>query len=110
MPDYVKGYEITHQAMLYLIDMDSGSFERLLMACRELFNLHSDNLSEDAVSIYLEIDSMFDKSKTHETEGFCWQNLMEMPEGQKQQLAEKILVLYSLLCRASEVQRISMGK
>ena len=110
MPDYEAGLEIMNRAMRYLIDMDSGCFERLLMACREVFSLHSENLNEDAVSIYLEISSMFDKSKVHETEGYCWQNLMEMPDGQKQELAEKMLLLYSAVCRGAEQQRISMGK
>ena len=64
----------------------------------------------EAVNIYLEIDGMFDRTHEHETEGFCWQNLMEMSEDKKQILAEKIFLLYSILCRAAEQQRISQGR
>lgn len=110
MPDYIKGVEIMERAMRFLIDMDAGCFERLQMACKEVFSLQSDCLNEDAVNIYLEIDGMFDRSHEHETEGFCWQNLMEMPDDKKQMIAEKIFLLYSILSRAAEQQRISLGR
>ena len=110
MPDCIKGLEIMERAMRFLIDVDSGVFERLQMSCKEVFTLQSDCLNEDAVNIYLEIDGMFDRTHEHETEGFCWQNLMEMSEDKKQILAEKIFLLYSILCRAAEQQRISQGR
>lgn len=108
MSDYSQGEEVLSQAMKYLIDIDSGCFERLLMAAKEVFSLKSSDLNEDGVSAFLEIDAMFDKNLIHETQGFCWQNIMEMPDDKKQELAEKIFNLYSIMCKASELQRITI--
>ena len=98
--DYDNGIEILKRAMFYLIDIDSGNFERLLMATNEVFSLERDYLYGDAVKVFFEIDSMFDKNNYDEKQNFCWKNVSSMGDDKKQKLAEAILRLYTEMCQA----------
>ena len=101
MPNLAEGEEILSRVVSNLIDLDNGSFERLLMALKEFSTLRFDYLTDEAVSLYLEIDGMFEKSNTHDTEGFLWKNLSEMSEDKKQEIANKLFLLFKIICRSA---------
>lgn len=96
--DLSLGLEILEGAMRFLIDLDSGVFERISMACYEVFKLKHHMLSEEAIHIYFEIDSLFDKSMINDNGDFCNPNLLEMSDEKRQEIAELILRLYFVAC------------
>jgi len=98
--DYDNGMSILESSMMHLIDFDSGSFERLLSAVKEVLALKREFLHGDAVKLFFEIDGIFDKNNHDEKQDYIWKNISALEDGKKQELAGKIFKLYTALCKA----------
>jgi len=98
--DYDDGMNIIESAMMNLIDVDSGNFERLLTAVKEVLSLKREFLHGDAVKIFFDIDGIFDKNNHDEKQDYVWKNIAAMEDEKKQELAVKIFKLYKALCQA----------
>lgn len=95
MDETEEGLDIIAKSLVHLQDIDSGYFERFVLALRQLFRLNRDHFCDpESLERFVDITARFDRGLYDEKQDFIFKNISAMEKDTLGVLASDILALY----------------